>query len=66
MNDANIQLISTSQVSREFPILLKFEDNWVTHDYLRIYLKNSAQKAKKEQHRDNDLTTAAKGKGRGA
>lgn len=36
------------------------------HDYLRIFLKNSAQKAKKEQQKDNNLTTVvAKGKGRG-
>ncbi|KAI0280566.1 hypothetical protein BC826DRAFT_878847, partial [Russula brevipes] len=34
-------------VSKEFPILLTFDENWVVHDYLRIYLKNSAQKAKK-------------------
>lgn len=48
-------------------MLLKFEDNWVVHDYLRIYLKNSAQKAKKDQqNKDKDLITAAKGKGRGA
>jgi hypothetical protein len=53
------------QVSEEFPILLKFEGNWVIHDYLRIYLKNSAQKAKKEQQqRDRELETAAKGKGK--
>jgi len=55
------------QISNEFPILLKFEDSWVVHDYLRIYLKNSAQKAKKDQqNKDKDLTIAAKGKGRGA
>ena len=35
------------------------------HDYLHIFLKNSAQKAKKEQQKDNDLATAAKGKGHG-
>ena len=55
----------TRQVSEEFPDLLKFEGNWVIHDYLRIYLKNSAQKAKKEQQqRDKELETAAKGKGK--
>lgn len=54
------------QVSNEFPILLKFEDSWVVHDYLRIYLKNSAQRAKKDQqNKDKSLTAAAKGKGKG-
>jgi len=54
------------QASNEFPLLLKFEDSWVVHDFLRIYLKNSAQKAKKDQqNKDKELTTAAKGKGRG-
>jgi hypothetical protein len=46
-------------------VLLQFEDSWVVHDYLRIYLKNRAQKAKKEQQKDNDIRTAEKGKGRG-
>jgi len=55
----------THQASEEFPILLKFEGNWVVHDYLRVYLKNSAQKAKKEQQqRDRELEAAAKGKGK--
>jgi hypothetical protein len=55
------------QASREFPILLKFEENWVVHDYLRTYLKNSAQKAKKaQQNKDRNLEAAAKGKARGA
>src|SRR6266851_3130284 len=54
------------QASNEFPILLKFEDNWVVDDYLRIYLKNSAQKAKKDrQNKDRELAAAAKGKRRG-
>ena len=57
----------SEQISNEFPILLKFEDSWVVHDYLRIYLKNSAQKAKKDQqNKDKNLTIATKGKGRGA
>ncbi|KAH9026537.1 hypothetical protein EDB85DRAFT_2149132 [Lactarius pseudohatsudake] len=52
--------------SKEYPILLKYEGNWVVHDYLRIYLKNSSQKARKEQQlKDNELETAAKGKARG-
>ncbi|KAH8994093.1 hypothetical protein EDB86DRAFT_3078280 [Lactarius hatsudake] len=51
--------------SKEYPILLKYEGNWVVHDYLRIYLKNSSQKARKEQQlKDNELETAAKGKAR--
>jgi hypothetical protein len=66
LGDTNIQLITTSQVSKEFPILLQFEDNWVVHDYLRIYLKNSAQKAKKKQQKGNDLETVGEGKVRGA
>ncbi|KAH9174106.1 hypothetical protein EDB89DRAFT_1904821 [Lactarius sanguifluus] len=53
--------------SKEYPILLEYEGNWVVHDYLRIYLKNSSQKAKKDQqHKDKALETAAKGKARGA
>lgn len=57
---------SSHQVSEEFPILLNFEGNWVVHDYLRIYLKNSAQRAKKDQQqRDRELEAAAKGKGKG-
>jgi len=56
----------SGQASNEFPILLKFEDNWVVHDYLCIYLKNSAQKAKKDQqNKDRELATVAKGKRRG-
>lgn len=56
---------TTHQASEEFPVLLKFEGNWVIHDYLRVYLKNSAQKAKKEQQqRDRELEAAAKGKGK--
>jgi hypothetical protein len=36
------------------------------HDFLRIYLKNSAQKAKKvQQNKDRELAAAAKGKRRG-
>lgn len=36
------------------------------HDYLRIYLKNSAQKAKKDQqNKDKRLEAAVKGKARG-
>jgi len=55
----------THQASKEFPILLKFEGNWVVHDYLRVYLKNSAQKAKKDQQqKDRELEAAAKGKGK--
>ena len=55
----------THQASEEFPILLKFEGNWAVHDYLRVYLKNSAQRAKKEQQqRDRELEAAAKGKGK--
>jgi len=54
------------QASNEFPVLLKFENNWVVHDFLRIYLKNSAQKAKKvQQNKDRELAAAAKGKRRG-
>jgi hypothetical protein len=56
---------TTHQASEEFPVLLKFEGDWVIHDYLRIYLKNSAQKAKKEQQqKDRELEAAAKGKGK--
>jgi len=56
----------SEQISNEFPILLKFEDSWVVHNYLHIYLKNSAQKAKKDQqNKDKDLTIVAKRKGRG-
>lgn len=37
------------------------------HDYLRIYLKNSAQKAKKDQqNKDKEIEAAVKGKSRGA
>ncbi|KAI9439150.1 hypothetical protein H4582DRAFT_1800756, partial [Lactarius indigo] len=36
----------TLQASKDFPVLLEYEGNWVVHDYLRTYLKNSAQKAK--------------------
>ncbi|KAI0245492.1 hypothetical protein BJV78DRAFT_1158574 [Lactifluus subvellereus] len=55
------------QASREFPILLKFEENWVVHDYLHTYLKNSAQKAKKaQQNKDRNLEAVVKGKARGA
>lgn len=61
-----MQLITTSQVSREFPVLLQFEDSWVVHDYLRIYLKNCAQKAKKEQQKDSNIKAGEKGKARGA
>ncbi|KAH8999753.1 hypothetical protein EDB92DRAFT_1940579 [Lactarius akahatsu] len=51
--------------SKEYPILLKYKGNWVVHDYLCIYLKNSSQKARKEQQlKDNELETAAKGKAR--
>ena len=51
------------QVSEEFPILVKFEENWVIHNYLRIFLKNSSQKAKKDQQqKDRELEAAAKGK----
>lgn len=65
-NHTDVQLIIVWQASNEFPILLKFEDNWVVHDYLRIYLKNSAQKAKKDQqNKDRELAAAAKGKRRG-
>ncbi|KAH9011561.1 hypothetical protein EDB85DRAFT_2159849 [Lactarius pseudohatsudake] len=53
------------RASKEYPILLEYEGNWVVHDYLRIYLKNSSQKARKEQQlKDNELETAAKGKAR--
>ena len=59
-----MQLI-TRQVSKEFPILVKFEGNWVIHDYLRVFLKNRAQKAKKDQQqKDRQLPAAAKGKGK--
>jgi hypothetical protein len=61
----DMQFIDSSQASEEFPILLQFEGNWVVHDYLHVYLKNSAQKAKKdEQQRDRELEAAAKGKGK--
>jgi hypothetical protein len=54
------------QLANEYPILLNFEESWVAHDYLRVYLKNSAQNAKKDQqNKDKELATAAKGKGRG-
>jgi hypothetical protein len=54
------------QASREFPILLEYEDNWVVLDCLHIYLKNSAQKAKKgQQLKEKELELAAKGKARG-
>lgn len=53
----------TMQLSREFPVLLKFEENWVIHDYLRVFLKNSSQKAKKiQEQRDRELEAAVKGK----
>lgn len=56
----------TRQASKEFPSLLKFEGDWVTRDYLRIFLKNSAQKAKKcQQQQDRVLEAVAKGKGKG-
>jgi len=29
------------QAFKEFPILLKFKENWVIYDYLYVYLKNS-------------------------
>lgn len=55
------------QASKEFPILLEYERNWVVHDYLRIYLKNSSQRAKKDQQqKDKELEAAAKGKTKGA
>jgi hypothetical protein len=55
----------THQASEEFPVLLEFEGDWVIHDYLRVYLKNSAQKAKKDQQqREAELEAAAKGKGK--
>jgi len=55
------------QASKEYPILLKFEGHWVVHDYLRIYLKNCAQKAKKDQqNKVRSLEAAVKGKARGA
>lgn len=57
----------SKQASKEFPVLLRFEDCWVVRDYLCIYLKNSAQKAKKDQqNKDKELEAAAKGKSRGA
>ena len=53
----------TRQVSKEFPVLVKFEENWVIHDYLRVFLKNSSQKAKKiQEQRDRELEAAVKGK----
>jgi len=53
------------QASEEFPILLKFEGNWVVHDYLHMYLKNNIQKARKDQQqKDQKLEAAAKGKGK--
>lgn len=56
----------SKQVSKEFPVLLEYEGNWVVHDYLRTYLKNSSQKAKKDQQqKDKELETAAKGKTKG-
>jgi len=67
LSRTDVQLITVGQVSKEFPILLTFDENWVVHDYLRIYLKNSAQKAKKDQQqKDRELETAIKGKARGA
>jgi hypothetical protein len=61
-----VQLITPRQASKEFPILLKFDGNWVVHDYLRVYLKNTAQKAKKEQQqKERELVAAAKGKAKG-
>lgn len=55
----------TYQASEEFPVLLSFEGSWVVHDYLRVYLKNSAQKARKDQQqKDRELEAAAKGKGK--
>jgi hypothetical protein len=54
------------QASKEFPVLLEYEGNWVVHDYLRIYLKNSSQRAKKDQQqKDKELEAAAKGKTKG-
>ena len=51
------------QASKEFPILLEYEGNWVAHDYLRTYLKNCSQRAKKDQQqKDKELEAAAKGK----
>jgi len=56
----------STQASNEFPILLEYEENWVVHDCLHIYLKNSAQKAKKSQQlKEKELELAAKGKARG-
>ncbi|KAH9010599.1 hypothetical protein EDB83DRAFT_2322411 [Lactarius deliciosus] len=52
------------RASKEFPALLEYEGNWVVHDYLRIFLKNSAQKAKKDQQQ-KDKELEAKGKARG-
>ncbi|KAH9018137.1 hypothetical protein EDB85DRAFT_1897296 [Lactarius pseudohatsudake] len=49
--------------SKEFPVLLEYEGNWVVHDYLRICLKNRAQKAKKDQQQ-KDKEPEAKGKAR--
>ncbi|KAI0296891.1 hypothetical protein BC826DRAFT_967917 [Russula brevipes] len=67
LSRTDVQLITVGQVSKEFPILLTFDENWVVHDYLRIYLKNSVQKAKKDQQqKDRELETAIKGKARGA
>ena len=55
----------THQLSEEFPVLHRFEENWVVHDYLHVYLKNSSQKAKKDQQqKDRELEAAAKGKGK--
>ena len=57
---------SHEQASKKFPVLLEYEGNWVVHDYLCTYLKNSAQKAKKDQQQmDKEPEAAAKGKGRG-
>lgn len=55
------------QDSKEYPILLEYEGSWVVHDFLRTYLKNSAQKARKDQQqKDKELEAAAKGKAAGA
>ncbi|KAH9011467.1 hypothetical protein EDB84DRAFT_1445145 [Lactarius hengduanensis] len=52
------------RASKEFPVLLEYEGNWVVHhDYLHICLKNRAQKAKKDQQQ-KDKEPEAKGKAR--
>jgi hypothetical protein len=53
----------SKQVSKEFPILLEYQGNWVVHDYLRTYLKNTSQRARKDQQqKDKEAEAAAKGK----